>query len=128
MTLWLSGTINPLDSQAIQTIVWDEMRFADHLRTKRLGEFTIGTELHRSETLAITQLLVLYQLVKARAAIVLGARGIRADQMPQAPKAPSQGPQQVPTASGRPPETDQASSPSTPAPPPKPARPHTRTP
>ncbi len=82
-TLWVSGTISPRDSEAIEAIVWDEMRFAEHLRTERLGEFTIGTELHRSETLAITQLLVLYQLVKARAAIVLGASGIRADQMAQ---------------------------------------------
>jgi hypothetical protein len=55
------------------------MHFASHLRTERLGEFTVGTELHRSESLAITQLLVLYQLVTARAAIAVGALDMRAD-------------------------------------------------
>jgi hypothetical protein len=55
------------------------MHFASHLRTERLGEFTIGTELHRSEPLAITQLLLLYQLVTARAAIAVGAPDARTD-------------------------------------------------
>jgi hypothetical protein len=39
----------------------------------------VGTQLHRSEPLAITQLLVLYQLVTARAAIAVGAKDTRAD-------------------------------------------------
>ncbi len=55
------------------------MHFASHLRTERLGEFSIGTELHRSETLAIVQVLVLYHLVTARAAVALGGPGTRAD-------------------------------------------------
>lgn len=79
VSLWVSGTITPEVSEAVQRVVWDEMRFAEHLRTERLGEFTAGTALHRSEALAITQLLVLYQLVRARAAIVLGAEDVRAD-------------------------------------------------
>jgi hypothetical protein len=45
---------------------------ADHLRSQRLGEFTIGTQLHRSESLALVQLLILYHVVTARAAIALG--------------------------------------------------------
>ena len=50
------------------------MHFASHLRSERLGEFTIGTDLHRCDSLAIVQLLVLYHLVTARAKIaVLGA-------------------------------------------------------
>jgi hypothetical protein len=55
------------------------MHFASHLRTERLGEFTVGTDLHRSEALAITQLLVLYQLVTARAAVAVGAEHARTD-------------------------------------------------
>ena len=55
------------------------MHFATHLRAQRLGEFTIGTELHRSESLALVQLLILYHLVTARAAVALGGRGTRAD-------------------------------------------------
>ena len=55
------------------------MHFASHLRTERLGEFTVGTSLRRSEALAITQVLVLYQLVTARAAVAVGAEDARAD-------------------------------------------------
>ena len=55
------------------------MHFARHLRTERLGEFTIGTELHRSDSLALVQLLVLYHLVTARAAVALRRPGTRAD-------------------------------------------------
>jgi uridine kinase len=55
---------------------------ADHYhrydRRQRLGEFSVGSELHRSESLAITQLLLLYQLLTARAAIAVGADGARA--------------------------------------------------
>ncbi|MGH2892786.1 MAG: phosphoribulokinase [Solirubrobacteraceae bacterium] len=78
--LWIPGTIDPERSAAFEEGVWDRLHFATHLRTDRLGEFTVGTELHRSEPLAVTQLLVLYQLVTARAAVALGANGARADQ------------------------------------------------
>jgi phosphoribulokinase len=78
-SLWVPGTISAARSAAIQEAVWDRMHFASHLRTERLGEFTVGTELHRSESLAITQLLVLYQLVTARAAVAVGATDTRAD-------------------------------------------------
>jgi hypothetical protein len=53
------------------------MHFASHLRSERLGEFTIATELHRSESLAIVQVLVLYHLVTARASVALGGAGSR---------------------------------------------------
>ncbi|HWE33413.1 MAG TPA: phosphoribulokinase [Solirubrobacteraceae bacterium] len=79
-TLWVSGTIPRTRSAEIEEAVWNRMQFASHLRTERLGEFTVGTQLHRSESLAITQLLVLYQLVTARAAVALGATDARVDQ------------------------------------------------
>ena len=50
---------------------------ATDLRTERLGEYTVGTELHRSETLAIVQVLVLYHLVNAKATVALGGDGTR---------------------------------------------------
>jgi phosphoribulokinase len=78
-SLWVPGTISAERSAAIEEAVWDRMHFASHLRTERLGEFTVGTALYRSEPLAITQLLVLYQLVTARAATALGAEHARAD-------------------------------------------------
>jgi hypothetical protein len=53
------------------------MHFATHLRARRLGEFTVGTELHRSESLALVQLLILYHLVTVRATIALGGEATR---------------------------------------------------
>jgi hypothetical protein len=53
------------------------MHFATHLRARRLGEFTIGTVLYRSESLALVQLLVLYSLVTAKAAIAVGGGVVR---------------------------------------------------
>lgn len=44
----------------IEEAIWERMHFARHLRSERLGEFTLGTELHRSESLALVQLLILY--------------------------------------------------------------------
>src|SRR5205807_5418228 len=82
--LWVPGMIDPARSAAFEERIWDRLHFASHLRTERLGEFTVGTELHRSEPLAVTQLLVLYQLVTARAAVALGASGARADQSTRA--------------------------------------------
>jgi phosphoribulokinase len=76
-SLHVPGTLSRHQSEEIEEAVWAQMHFASHLRTERLGEFTIGVTLHRSESLAITQLLVLYQLVTARAAISLGAEGMR---------------------------------------------------
>jgi phosphoribulokinase len=80
--LCVPGTISSDRSAAIEEAIWDRMHFASHLRTERLGEFTVGTQLHRSEPLAITQLLLLYQLVTARAAVAVGAEGARADRQP----------------------------------------------
>jgi phosphoribulokinase len=80
-SLWIPGAITASRSAAIQEAVWDRMHFASHLRTERLGEFTVGTELHRSESLALTQLLVLYQLVTAGAAVAVGATDTRADRV-----------------------------------------------
>ena len=42
------------------------MHFAQHLRQQALGEFTIGTELHRSDSLGLVQLLILYHMLTAR--------------------------------------------------------------
>jgi hypothetical protein len=53
------------------------MHFATHLRTERLGEFTVGTDLHRSNSLAIVQVLILYHLVTAKASVALGGDGAR---------------------------------------------------
>lgn len=75
--LVVSGDIDPAYAATIEEAVWDRMHFASHLRSERLGEFTIGTQLHRSESLALVQLLVLYHLATARAAVALGGESAR---------------------------------------------------
>ncbi len=64
----------------IEEAIWEKLHFANHLRSERLGEYTVGTDLHRSESLALVQLLILYHLVTAKAAAALGGNSPRAQQ------------------------------------------------
>ena len=75
--LRIPGRMDPDHAMAVEEAIWARMHFATHLRVRRLGEFTIGTDLHRSESLALVQLLILYHLVTAKAAIALGGEGTR---------------------------------------------------
>jgi phosphoribulokinase len=70
--LYVPGRIKHERAHEIEEAIWERMRFARHLREQRLGEFTIGTELHRSDSLGVVQLLILYHLVCARAAVATG--------------------------------------------------------
>jgi phosphoribulokinase len=70
--LRVPGLLEPATALELEERIWQHMHFASHLRSERLGEFTIGTDLHRSDSLAIVQLLVLYHLVTARAKIAVG--------------------------------------------------------
>jgi phosphoribulokinase len=70
--LYVPGLIDHERAHQIEEAIWERMHFARHLREQRLGEFTIGTELHRSDSLAVVQLLILYHLVFARAAVAGG--------------------------------------------------------
>jgi phosphoribulokinase len=75
--LIISGETDPKYAAEVEEAIWDRMHFASHLRSERLGEFTIGTQLQRSESLALVQLIVLYHLATARASISLGGNGSR---------------------------------------------------
>jgi phosphoribulokinase len=77
--LHIPGVMDSDHAAAIEEAIWERMHFATHLRSRRLGEFTIGTELHRSESLALVQLLILYHLVMAKAAVALGSDGARTE-------------------------------------------------
>jgi phosphoribulokinase len=70
--LRVPGLLDPARALELEERIWEHMHFANHLRSERLGEFTIGTDLHRSDSLAIVQLLVLYHLVTARAKVAVG--------------------------------------------------------
>ncbi|HLH64280.1 MAG TPA: phosphoribulokinase [Solirubrobacteraceae bacterium] len=78
--LRIPGCIGADQAAAIEEAIWSRMRLATRLRARRLGEFTVATELCRSEALALVQLLVLYHLVSVRQALEDGC---------QAPLAPA---------------------------------------
>jgi len=95
--LRIPGTIAAGRAAELEEAIWDRMHFASHLRQQRLGEFTIGSDLHRSEALALTQLLLLYHLVTARAVIALGGESARATGQYSPEQVPA--PDPVPAAS-----------------------------
>jgi phosphoribulokinase len=76
--LRIPGRLEGERARAIEEMIWQGLHFASHLRSDRLGEFTIGTDLHRSESLALIQLLILYHLFTATASVALGGDGTRA--------------------------------------------------
>lgn len=80
----IPGDIARERAEEIEEAIWGRLQFARHLRSQRLGEFTIGTELHRSEPLALVQLLILYHLVTACAAVALGSEDPDEQQEPAA--------------------------------------------
>ena len=75
--MFIPGTFDRELAEQLEETIWERLHFASHLRTDRLGEFTIGTELHRSESLALIQLLILYHLFTATASVALGGEGTR---------------------------------------------------
>jgi len=75
----IAGDIEREQAAEIEEAIWEKLHFASHLRSERLGQFTIGNDLQRSASLALVQLLILYHLATAKAAIALGGVGSRAD-------------------------------------------------
>ncbi|GIU95728.1 MAG: phosphoribulokinase [Gaiellaceae bacterium] len=75
--LFVSGGISAARAAEIEEAIWERMHFARHLRHQRLGEFTRGTDLARSHSLAVVQLLILYHLATARAVVALGGKTVR---------------------------------------------------
>jgi phosphoribulokinase len=77
--LRIPGGLDPGHAAELEEAVWERMSFASHLRIRRLGEFTVGTDLLRSDSLALVQLLILYHAVTARAALAIGGSPPRAE-------------------------------------------------
>jgi phosphoribulokinase len=77
--LRIPGDIDPPHAAEVDEAIWARMSFANHLRVRRLGEFTVGTDLYRSDSLALVQLLILYQLVWGR---LEQAAGVAPDRTP----------------------------------------------
>jgi len=84
----IAGDIDKDQALEIEEVVWEKLHFASHLRSERLGQFTVGNDLQRSESLALVQLLILYHLVTAKAAVALGGEGPRLDGDDEKPEEP----------------------------------------
>ena len=80
--LFIPGSLPRERAAAIEEVIWDRMHFARHLRSESLGEFTVGTHVYRSESLALVQLLIVYHLTTARARVALGGEPTSADPAP----------------------------------------------
>jgi phosphoribulokinase len=76
--VYVPGRLAPATAAELEERIWAHMHFASHLRSERLGEFTAGTDLHRSDSLALVQLLVLYHLVTVRAKVALAGAHVSA--------------------------------------------------
>jgi len=68
--LEISGKLSDTATEAIENRMWDHMAAARHLRSDRLGVFQDGSVERRSNTLAVTQLVLTYYLVKTSALVV----------------------------------------------------------
>lgn len=77
LVLRIPGDIAPDRAAELEEGIWERMSFASHLRVRRLGEFTIGTDLLRSDSLALVQLLILYHLMWGRLEQASGGRAER---------------------------------------------------
>ena len=75
----IAGDIELEQAGEIEASIWEKLHFASHLRSERLGRFHLGNDTHRSESLALVQLLILYHVVTAKAAIAVGGEGTRVD-------------------------------------------------
>ncbi len=75
----IPGNIDHDHAEEVQEAIWEKLHFASHLRSDKLGQFTVGDETNRSDTLAIVQLLVLFHMVTARATVALGGEGARSE-------------------------------------------------
>ncbi|HEX3873652.1 MAG TPA: phosphoribulokinase [Solirubrobacteraceae bacterium] len=75
--LHIPGSLDRARAAEIEEAIWDEMHFASHLRSEQLGELTTDGETHRSESLGLVQLLILYHLTTAVATVALGAEDNR---------------------------------------------------
>src|SRR3954462_2504921 len=79
LLLRIPGDIDPDHAALLEEAVWERMSFASHLRVRRLGEFTVGMDLLRSESLAVVRGVRLYPIGSARAALAVGGAHARSE-------------------------------------------------
>ena len=76
-TLEVDGTVAPETARVLDARLWAHMATHRHLRPDEIGGFLDGTTTRHSDPLALTQLLVAYQVVRARTGRLSGAAARR---------------------------------------------------
>jgi phosphoribulokinase len=64
-TLEIDGTISPRLARDLDERIWAHMETHQHLRPSEIGDYLDGTTPRHSEPLALTQLIVAYQVARA---------------------------------------------------------------
>ncbi len=64
-TLEIDGTISARLAQGLDERIWAHMETHRHLRPSEIGDYLDGTTPRHSEPLALTQLIVAYQVARA---------------------------------------------------------------
>ena len=64
-TLEIDGTVAPETARDLDARLWAHMETHRHLRSEEIGAFLDGTTSRHSDPLALTQLLIAYQVVRA---------------------------------------------------------------
>jgi phosphoribulokinase len=63
--LYIDGNVSPRKAEELEEVIWGHMPDAQHLRPDRFGTYFDGLELRHSNPLALTQLLLVYQMIRA---------------------------------------------------------------
>lgn len=64
-TLEIDGSVEPVRARELEARVWAHMERHRHLRTEEIGAYLDGTAPRHSDPLALTQLIIAYQIVQA---------------------------------------------------------------
>ena len=63
--LYIDGNVKPDKAAELEELIWRHMPDAQDLRPDRIGTYYDGLEVHHSDALALTQLLLVYQMIRA---------------------------------------------------------------
>ncbi|MBI4788902.1 MAG: phosphoribulokinase [Chloroflexi bacterium] len=63
--LYIDGTLSAQKAAELEEVVWQHMPDAQHLRPDKIGTYLDGLEARHSDPLALTQLLLVYQMIRA---------------------------------------------------------------
>ncbi len=64
-TLDINGQISPEQAARLEDIIWSHLPDLQHLRPEEMGHYVNGEQVNQSSPLALTQLLITYNMLVA---------------------------------------------------------------